>query len=311
MSARAVPVSLIRCVDAAGVPEAVGLALDHAGPQHLRSLRGARVLVKPNLLAATPLACTDPAVTAAACAWLLDNGAHVAVADSPGFGRAEHVARVIGLTDALAPLGIVPRGPSGVVPLELDVGATVGVAREIRECDLILSVPRVKAHSQVRLTLAVKNLYGVVAGLRKAFIHTRQGRDPLLFADTVASLWAALPPAAALADGVIAMHVDGPSRGRPFPLGLVGASPSAPALDEAVCAVLGIAPADTLVGAALERRSAPGCAAAGWTADFADLRPEDFDASGFVLPDVLMHTSFRPGRLLISCLRRLLKSLPR
>ena len=54
------------------------------------------------------------------------------------------------------------------------------------------------------------------------------------------------------------MHVTGPSKGQPFPLGLLGASPSAVALDEALCAVLGLPLAGTPLGAALERREAPG-----------------------------------------------------
>ena len=138
----------------------------------------------------------------------------------------------------------------------------------------------------MRLTLAVKNLFGCVCGLRKALIHTRQGQEPDFFADCIAALWAGLPPVAAVADGLTAMHVTGPSKGQPFPLGLLGASPSAVALDEALCAVLGLPLAGTPLGAVLAR-------------------PEDFDCTGFILPDELMHTSFRPWRLFKSCLRRL------
>ena len=108
-----------------------------------------------------------------------------------------------------------------------------------------------------------------------------------------------------MADGLTAMHVTGPSKGRPFPLGLLGASPSAVALDEALCAVLGLPLAGTPLGAALERRDAAGCRHAGWRHDYVLARPEDFDSTGFLLPDELMHTSFRPWRLFKSCLRRL------
>ena len=194
-------------------------------------------------------------------------------------------------------------------PLELPLrrgGPVVfGVARAALESDVIFSLPRVKAHSQMRLTLAVKNLFGCVCGLRKALIHTRQGQDPDFFADCIAALWAGLPPVAAVADGLTAMHVTGPSRGRPFPLGLLGASPSAVALDEALCAVLGLPLSGTPLGAALERREAAGCRRAGWRPDYVLARPEDFDRTGFIVPDELMHTSFRPWRLFKSCLRRL------
>ena len=110
---------------------------------------------------------------------------------------------------------------------------------------------------------------------------------------------------AALADGVRAMHVTGPSRGKPFALGLIGASPSAVALDEALCAVLGLAPDATPLGAALERRKAEGCGAAGWRAAYVLQRPEDFNARDFELPRELAHTSFHPARFVKSCVRRL------
>lgn len=299
-----IPLSLLSCPDARAVADRTWHALEQAGPGHIRSLRGARVLVKPNLLTATPLACTSPEVTTAACAWLLDQGARVTVLDSPGFGRAESVARAIGLAEKLRPLGLAVVGPGEAVPLRLDNGSRFGVARRALECDLVLSVPRVKAHSQMLLTLAVKNLFGLVAGMRKAVVHTREGQSPEGFADALAALWAALPPVAALADGIVAMQRTGPSGGDPYPLGLLAACPSAVALDEALCAVLGLPLSGTPLGAALERRKAPGCAAAGARVQYTDARPEEVAVRDFALPQELMHTSFRPGRLLKSCLRR-------
>lgn len=75
------------------VAQALPLLLDRAGLASSFSLRSAHVLVKPNLLTATPLACTSPVVVAAVCRWLLDQGARVRVGDSPGFGTATAVAR--------------------------------------------------------------------------------------------------------------------------------------------------------------------------------------------------------------------------
>lgn len=308
---RGLPVALLACREYAAprLRQAVFQVLESAGP---RVDAGLRVLVKPNLLTARPLACAAPEVTAAVCAWLLERGARVEVADSPGFGRADAVARKIGLEAALRPLKLKVRALDRPVPVRLPLpeapegrGARFMVARRALECDLILSVPKVKAHSQMLLTLAVKNCFGCVSGLRKALVHTREGRAPDYFADCLAALWAALPPVAALADGVRAMHVTGPSRGRPFALGLIGASPSAVALDESLCAVLGLTPAQTPLGAALERRKAEGCATAGWRAEYPLLRPEDFDARGFELPRELAHTSFHPARFVKSCIRRL------
>lgn len=90
------------------------------------------------------------------------------------------------------------------------------MSRLALECDALLSVPRVKAHAQMRVTLAVKNLFGCVCGLRKAVAHTVQGNTPGVFETCVAALWQALPPVAGLADGITAMHVTGPSGGSRF-----------------------------------------------------------------------------------------------
>lgn len=315
------PVALQRQGDykKSGLRKVVGEAMDAARLTDLCPLRpGARVLVKPNLLLAKPLACVSPEVVAAVCAWLADNGARVRVADSPGFGRAASVARAVGLEDALRPMGLAVEeiGPADPVclPLTGDAAQKAGlqaggsrfhVARLALESDLIVSVPRVKAHAQMLVTLAVKNCFGCVRGLHKAFAHAREGRDPLFFADCLAALWAALPPVAAVADGITAMHVTGPSNGSPFALGLVGASASAVALDEALYAVLGLAPQDVPLGAALCRRGAWGSVQSGVQATYPLLAPADFSSTGFQLPAELSHTSFHPARFIHSCLRRI------
>ena len=315
------PVALLRhgAYTAPGLHQAVGQVMEAAHLAEYTPLRpGARVLVKPNLLLAKPLACASPEVVAAVCAWLLDKGVKVRVADSPGFGRAAHVARAVGLKAALRPLGLCVEeiGPAVPLPLPLEGeaaqkagfqagGSRLHVARLARESDLIVSGPRVKAHAQMLLTLSVKNCFGCVRGLHKAVAHAREGRDPLFFADCLAALWAALPPVAAVADGITAMHITGPSNGKPFALGLLGASASAVALDEALYAVLGQAPQQVPLGAALCRRKAWGSAAAGTQAVFPLHDPADFCATGFQLPAELSHTSFHPARFVQSCFRRI------
>lgn len=298
-----IPVALLHCPDYAA-PDLGRIAAQALEAGRVSVGPGLRVLVKPNLVSAQALACSDPRVVAAACGWLLEHGARVQVADSPGFGSAASVAQAVGLTQALKPLGLAVGSLNRPVPLRLDTGACFKVARQALDCDLILSVPRVKAHGQMLVTLAVKNLFGCVSGLRKALIHAREGREPAYFADCLAALQAALPPVAGLADGVSAMHVTGPSKGRPFALRLLGASASAVALDRALCAVLGVDFAATPLGAALERRKAAGSAAGGGALVYPLLRPGDIDAQGFELPGELAHTSFHPARLVKSCGRR-------
>lgn len=256
---------------------------------------GERVLVKPNLVSRAngALSCTHPAVVAALCAQLLDLGARPFVADSPAFGSAEGVARAIGLEKALRPLGLAVTSLSRPAPLSLSLGGSIGLSRSALAADRIVSVARVKAHGQFRVTGAVKNLFGCVCGCRKALAHMRLGAAPGAMESMVLDVFAALPPVAALADGIVAMHRGGPVHGEAFPLGLLGASPAPMALDAAVFGILGQTPGTVPLWAEALRRGLPGadgrraCPLEG---------PEAFDATGFVIQPVLDPMRFEPLR---------------
>ena len=154
------------------------------------------------------------------------------------------------------------------------------------------------------LTLSCKNLYGTVPGLRKALYHGREGQCRREFEDMQAEILEHLPPVSGMVDGITAMHVTGPSGGRPFPLHLIGASSSPVALDEALCAVAGLSPGNVPLSSAFMRRHCPDCASEGAEYVFPLCAPRDFDATGFRVPDMLITTSFRPLRLMKSCLKR-------
>lgn len=297
------PVALLRA-QSYGQPllrENIFRLLDHSG---ITVAPGTKILVKPNLLMAHKLACTSPAVVASVCEWLLEKGGKVTVADSPAFGTAEAVAASIGLEAALAPLALKVHGFGKPVTtsIRLPGGETVkaGIAKEALECDLLFSVPRIKAHSQMRITLAVKNCYGCICGIRKALAHVRFGKSRAFFADFVAGLYASLPPVVALCDGIIAMDVTGPRNGKAFDLQLLAASASAPALDAAILAILGIPQSDIPLALALERRGLaiqPGA----WPL----ASPDDFAVRGFQVPATLKPVTFNPLRLAGSIIRRL------
>ena len=297
----AVEKAVAHCLAAARLGRVLGGALDSVGGglwQH-----GDTVLVKPNLLRAQALACAHAEVVRALCARLLDLGLKVVVADSTGFGTAAGVAKAVGLTEALRPLGLSVQALAEPRPVPLTRGGHWGVARLALECDHIVSVPKVKAHGQLRSTLAVKNLFGCVVGLRKAVAHTRQGQDLGEFVQGVLDLYRALPPASAVVDGITAMHVTGPSGGEPFGLGLVGASASALALDTALYTVLGVGVEDMPLWRAAQQAGLYG--ARPEEVEYTAARPDSFDASGFVLPRHLVDISFRPHRLLWSLCRRM------
>lgn len=301
-----IPAALTRCQSYARpiVEAAVREALTAAGVLDALSRmgRGARVLVKPNLLRPNPLTCTHPEVVRAACLCLLEHGLCPTVADSPGFGTARGVARAIGLADALRPLGLAVSPLRRAQSVPLHNGGRWRVSRLALESDAVLSIPRVKAHCQMRVTLAVKNLFGCVLGLHKALAHCTEGGSAAIFAGALHDMHAALPPVLALADGVTAMHVTGPSGGQPFALGCIAASTHAQALDTALCTLLGLTPDVVPLWAAAQNRALPGSRVEdlAWPL----LAPQDFDASGFIVPE-LIDVTFKPQRLLHSLCRRI------
>lgn len=294
---------------AASYPEAAAL-LPALLNRILPDARGLRILIKPNFVAArnARLSCTHPLLIATAARHCRELGARVTIGDSPAFGAAQAIAQTTGLNELLrgldAPVITLTHG----VP-RTSSGFAVRISAQALEADLILNMAKLKAHSQMRLTGAVKNLFGCVSGVRKAWLHARHGDKSHEFTALICGLGRILPPTVSVMDGVVAMHRTGPIAGEAFALEFLGASASAAALDAAVGTTLGVDAADLPVWAQCVRENLPG-------ADPADLRfplrdPTAFDARGFVLPDRLKPESFRPATLLRSFVKRLWMSRPR
>ncbi len=298
-------VSLTHCASytRAEVEEAMRRVLTTSGL--LPSLtRDMQVLVKPNLLRAELLCCTHAEVMRALCLCLQEHGVKVRVMDSPGFGSTKSVAHKVGHLDALAPLGLSVEEFSGTVPFVLpDNLGTWQIGREAFSCDCIISVPRLKVHKQMRMTLAVKNLFGCIVGLRKALAHTRQGISVDTFSQSILALYNALPPTAAVLDGIVGMHRTGPAGGDPFPLHCLGASIHAEALDTAIYSLLKVPP--ELIPLWKNAQQAQSLSAFAHNIHYTDMPPSHFDAQFFDLPNSLMDISFQPHKLLISYAKRI------
>lgn len=266
---------------------------------------GQTVLVKPNMISArnAGLSNTSLEVVRAVCEICLDCGARVRVGDSPSCGTAPAIARSSGLAQALRPLGVRVVSLGRPRPLALASGRTIGLSADAAEAELLLNLPRLKAHCQVGVTAAVKNHFGCVVGFRKAWAHTAYGHCPRTFAAMLVEVAAALPRSVSLLDGVRAMHGTGPTGGQPYDLGLLAAARDAHALDTAMYAVVNASPATTPVWDAALRRGLPGAKADNLV--YPRLSPQDFPAPGFVLPGQLMSLSFDPLRLAKGRLRSL------
>jgi len=267
--------------------------------------RGQRVLLKPNLLSARHggAGCTEGAFLVAVGGWLVEQGARVIVGDSPAFGSASAILRALGASEALHGMGVRLSDFRQGRRVRLPSGRCVTLAAEALDCDLLVSLPKVKAHAQMRLTLGVKNLFGCVLGMQKPWWHMAHGGRRGHFAELIVELREVLPPILTLVDGRVAMHETGPLGGKPYPLEVIGASWNPVALDSAFMALLGIEPASVPLWEVCVRRELPGC----WLSDleFPLASPEELAAPAFRVPAHLHPIRFNPFRFLWGSLKRL------
>lgn len=270
-------------------PAVFGL-LDRIGS--LRIDTGARVLIKPNFLApAKPgrAMTTHPLVLRAAVEYVIAKGGRPLVADSPGTGTFERLLREGGYADALTGLDVEVRPFKQTV--KVDIGEPFGridIAREALASDVVINLPKLKTHAMMLLTLGVKNLFGCIVGLTKPQWHMRSGVDRHMFARLLVQIYRAVHPAATLVDGILGMEGEGPGRsGTPRRLGILAAGESAPALDMAVCRLVGVRPEELPTHQAAREL--------GLLPDSVSIEGDFSPVSGFKLP-VLAPLTFGPQR---------------
>lgn len=219
---------------------------------------GLRVVIKPNLLApATPekAMLTHPLVIRAVAEFAIAKGAKARISDSPALGSLQKVIATSGIRDALAGLNVECREFTRSVPV--NVGPpfnTIELAEDAWKADVLINLPKLKTHTHMLLTLAVKNLFGCVVGARKPQWHFRAGINRDLFATLLVSIYSSLRPAISLVDGILAMEGQGPGRsGTPRPLGILAAGDDALAVDAALCRVFGMEPDELPTNSAARR----------------------------------------------------------
>lgn len=199
------------------------------------------VLIKPNMIApksrrhATQ---TDPAVILELAKILKDYGAKPFVADSPAWANIYTCVRKLRLDESLKKLGVPIKQLGKAKSCRLkNTDIKVGISRIALEADVIINLPKFKAHQQLVATFAVKNMFGCVSGKSKALWHFRKGETPQQFCSFLIDIYKFLNPALTIIDAVTAMEGPGPINGRARPLGwLIGGTD--PVSCEVICARL-------------------------------------------------------------------------
>jgi ferredoxin len=161
-------------------------------------------------------------------------------------------ARSVRLADFLAPTRIVEASEgcfrdvaesSVLVPVRSRFTSEVPVSSVVNEVDVLLNLPVFKTHALTIMTGAVKNLFGVIPGLRKAHLHSvvKNGDE---FAELLVDIYQALPvPILNVMDALRGMDgQNGPSGGRVLRLGRILSARNSVAMDSVMAMMAGANP---------------------------------------------------------------------
>ena len=214
------------------------------------AVRGRRVLLKPNLvepIRSCPQMTTNPAVVVAAADVFRRWGADVTVGEGPGHIRDTELALCeSGMQDALdrakLPFADLNYSQLGWIDNGGRASSLAGFhfPTQVLEADLIVSMPKMKTHHWVGYTGALKNLYGVIPGIKYGW-----PKNVLHYAGIPESIFdinASLPKTVSIVDGILAMEGDGPIMGSAKPMGLLVIGTNNTAVDATLGRIMGFEP---------------------------------------------------------------------
>ena len=213
-------------------------------------LRGKSVLLKPNLVDFLPGVDinTQPLlVVAAAHCFLKLGAASVSVAEGPGHQRdTELVLSESGFRALLDEQRIpfVDLNRDELVKTKLRASYTglghIWLPRTLHNADLVVSMPKVKTHHWSGVTLSMKNMFGVVPGVKygwpKNILHWRGIQQ------SIVDICATVPIHFVIADAIVAMEGNGPLAGSSRALGKVILADDPVAADATCARLMGFAP---------------------------------------------------------------------
>lgn len=176
--------------------------------------KGDQVIVKPNICNANHgfeyASTTNPEVVATLVKLVLGAGAKsVRVMDNPFSGTAQAAYARSGIEDAVNAAGGKMELMAGPRFIETDIPSGRDITRwkiyqPILEADLVINVPIAKHHSLARLTLAGKNLMGVIDN--RGGLHRNLGQR-------IADIASVVRPQLTVVDAVRILMANGPTGG--------------------------------------------------------------------------------------------------
>ena len=224
-------------------------AIDGLGGIHKFVQKKEKVLLKANLLMRAKYddaVTTHPMIIRCLAEMLIKEcEATVIIGDCPGGEFTEKVMRPIyqitGMEDAAKQTGAFLNWDFGETTLSHDDGLIlkkVRVANFMLSVDKVISIPKLKTHSMMTYTGAVKNMFGIVPGIAKAEYHMHMS-EYNQFADILIDICKLGKPTLSVIDAIVSMEGNGPSAGNKRNTELIIAAENPFHLDKYCCHIIG------------------------------------------------------------------------
>jgi uncharacterized protein (DUF362 family) len=206
---------------------------------------GDNVLLKVNVIAGFPperAATTHPSVVRAMVEIVKEAGGNPWVGDSSGaYGYTAQSLELSGIKKATEEAGgkLINFESTGAYNFEVNgkILTSVNIAKPAIDCDVLVSLPKMKTHMLTKYTGAVKNFYGVIPGSGKAAIHSLAPTEES-FSNAVVDIYSVLKPNLAVMDGIVGMEGEGATNGTPIESRVILSSRDCVALDAVASEVM-------------------------------------------------------------------------
>ncbi|MBN1521212.1 MAG: DUF362 domain-containing protein [Candidatus Aureabacteria bacterium] len=305
-------ISIVRALsyDPAMIDDALEKAFCHLLGEAF-SFQGERVFIKPNcLIESLPEKCelTHPEVIKSLCQMIERKGGVPVVCDSPAFGSLEKILLTLGIKTWLDEKGIEIIDLKKTKKLKDINNITkkpLVLSRDLLEARYVINAPKLKAHGQMKMSCAVKNMFGAVVGKRKALWHMCSKNDLFAFSELVVRVCYAVHPFLTVVDAISSLSEKGPRNGTPCLTGLLIAGRDPVEIDCLITKLLGIHPEEIMTNR-MAREKGFGCFRLPneWQEEI-----KSYSLDGFHLPRDLSPIVFRPLRVLRSVFRHLVAKL--
>ena len=203
------------------------------------------VLLKPNLLgpySPERAVTTHPAVVEAVIIILQTLGKEIWLGDSPGGSLPVNTTwQKTGMQDLCEKYHVkmINFNTKGVVNKYIE-NREYNIAQSFYEADAVIDLAKYKTHSLMYYTGCIKNLFGLIPGLKKSDYHSNYPTQTQ-FSQVICDIYQLSRKQIVLniLDGIVGMEGEGPSAGVTRNFGIMMASESGAALDTQAAAMMG------------------------------------------------------------------------